>query len=63
MISEGELQKSLNVIKQCLIDLDTVRRQSYLHFDFLGVLMRCCRQLESIPGDTAGHHNRVSQDT
>jgi len=42
VISEGELQKSLSVIKQCLIDLDT---------------------LESIPGDTAGHHNHVSQDT
>lgn len=36
VISEGELQMSLSVIKQCLNDLDTVRRCSYQSFQFLG---------------------------
>jgi ornithine--oxo-acid transaminase len=51
VISEEDLQKSIGVIQQALIDLDQVRLSSPFCFALYAGSFRFVRQLEEIPGE------------
>jgi ornithine--oxo-acid transaminase len=63
VISEEDLQKSIGVIGQALIDLDEVRQSSLFCFALYTNSFLFVRQLEEIPGEVEserGYREEIS---
>jgi len=63
VISEEDLQKSIGVIGQALIDLDEVRLSSFFCFALYTSSSLFVRQLEEIPGEVEsekGYRDEIS---